>query len=692
MPVRLPNDGFAVGTYQRFTSGGLNMKRVIFLQSCLALAMATGIARAQEFGDNLYGYWPIDLGSGNTAQNLGGDGVPADIFGADWVTDEGRSALQFIRDEQDYVDLNTTLPALRLMEDDFTWSFWGKNAAGNGNNDVIFGNRFDTDPRQFIKFTPTKFEYDQSVGAPGGVHEDVLYSEGKLADDGPWIHHLVVKEADLLTYYRDGAIDNSNFITGPDFTAEMAVYLAGDQMRENWSGMIDDVALWDRALNAGEVVTLAAQGADGLKSLLGAVGPIIPPVAGRGTIGSDSVSSSVVDGSLEFGPEESGSGLAQEWYAVGNPGDKAGVDGIFDNNLPVVPAFRSSGGSWWTGSGALTGVQTYPPEVQPPLADNYTVRSTGEILIESSGAFTFLDGVDDYTYLAIDTDRSGVAGDNPDEVLIDDNTWTCPDRSCNGGGNGWAEVTIDGVAAGGEWLALEFNMAEGGGGDHGVLFWDFDVAAAEGQRHQGLLVPFSDQAFFNEEEAIAALIPDSHLRSTTAPLVAGEVAGAIPNSPNGWEFDVNANDGTADAFTLDNPNADVFSTTLDVDGAVFVIAAEGDVSEGDTFQIVIADNIVGTPTISPAGWSFNSATGEVTFGADVMPLCGNFDGDMDVDTADRNIQVQNWTGALQEGGTATFDQGDCDGDGDVDTADQNGLVQNWTGAHHGWKYDGRRKR
>ena len=62
------------------------------------------------------------------------------------------------------------------------------------------------------------------------------------------------------------------------------------------------------------------------------------------------------------------------------------------------------------------------------------------------------------------------------------------------------------------------------------------------------------------------------------------------------------------------------------------------------------------------------------------PTCGNFDGDNDVDTADRNIQVTNWTGALMGGGTATFDQGDCDADGDVDTADQNGLINNWTGA------------
>ena len=63
------------------------------------------------------------------------------------------------------------------------------------------------------------------------------------------------------------------------------------------------------------------------------------------------------------------------------------------------------------------------------------------------------------------------------------------------------------------------------------------------------------------------------------------------------------------------------------------------------------------------------------------PVCGDFDGDGDVDSADRTNQTTGWTGALDDGsGTATFANGDCDGDGDVDSADVTGLVTNWTGA------------
>ena len=64
-------------------------------------------------------------------------------------------------------------------------------------------------------------------------------------------------------------------------------------------------------------------------------------------------------------------------------------------------------------------------------------------------------------------------------------------------------------------------------------------------------------------------------------------------------------------------------------------------------------------------------------------LIGDVDADGDVDTADQNTLVTNWTGALQAGdpnATKTPEQGDLDGDMDVDTADQNALISNWTGA------------
>lgn len=392
-------------------------------------------------------------------------------------------------------------------------------------------------------------------------------------------------------------------------------------------------------------------------------------VAGRGTIGNQ-----IVQGSREnqvFGPaEDEGPGLAQEWFSEPNPGNKAALDDIFDNNEPVVPTFRGENGTWWTGNSTPIGdLVDYPTEIDPPLTDNYSVRLTGEILIEESGTFRFADGVDDFTYLAIDADKSGVAGDVPEEVLIEDNTWTSVLRDANNGGEGLGEIDLD-VAEGGEWIAIEFNAAEGGGGDSGVLYWDYKpgegIGAGEG------FPEFPEDPIF-EDEAAALLVPESHLRSATRPLLSADINGSLPDSAGGWEFEINASDGTADAFVLENPDSNIFTTNLDVDGANFVISVEGDVSAGDSYQIIVADNITGTPSVFPPDWVFSS-NGFITFGSGVA---GDFNGNGMRDTDDIDIL----SAAVRN--NETDSKFDLNGDGNVDAADRTEWVEVLTNTHFG---------
>jgi len=219
--------------------------------------------------------------------------------------------------------------------------------------------------------------------------------------------------------------------------------------------------------------------------------PLPTAVAGRNNVGNQTVSSAQEN--LVFGPAgDPTPGLAQEWYSATNPGNKAAVDQIFDNNDPIVPVFQArNGATWWTGNQPAFGeLDQYPQEVQPTFNatdnNNYVVRATGELFVPESGSYRFADGVDDYTYLAIDLDKSGVAGDTPDEVLIDDNNWTDVYRTQNPMGDGWAETDIN-VSQNGEWLAVEFNMGEGGGGDAGVLYWDYNPNAPPSRCPAGAL-------------------------------------------------------------------------------------------------------------------------------------------------------------------------------------------------------------
>ena len=397
---------------------------------------------------------------------------------------------------------------------------------------------------------------------------------------------------------------------------------------------------------------------------------VVPPasVAGDGLIGGASLSGTRSNQVFGEGGENV-PGLGQLWYSIGNPGSKEGVDNIFNNNDPAVPYFQADGGtSWWSGSDEVRDIPQYPTETDGVITgDNYTVKLQGEILIEESGFIQFLDGVDDYTYLAIDIDRSGVAGDTEDEVLIDDNDWTNALSNANGGAP-IVEAEFD-VAAGGEWLAIEFNMAEGGGGDSGTLYWDAGPEAEFFPSNQGDGV--------DEIDAALLLIPDTNLRSPSflPEVLSGDINATIPDSATGWEFEINVDDGTSDAFVVDNPDSEVFTTTLDLEGAEFILDIDGEVSEGDSFQIVVADNFTGTPTISPEGWSFDPATGSVVFGT--ISACnpntlGDIDGSGDVAFADFLILSQNFGQAATDHTT-----GDIDCSGDVAFADFLVLSQNF---------------
>ena len=229
----------------------------------LSLALASGAKAADP---NLVGWWPLNEGAGDIAVDLSGNGNDGTIgnlnggLGTDgsvWVDDPDRGTV---------ISFNGTaggafvragdIPQMTLTND-FTWSFWAKHSAENtADNDIILGNRMDENavdfvPRQFIKFTPTKFEWHMN-----GNGDDNLDYDDIPADI--WLHHAVVKAGDQLTYYRNGIEASSGTFTQPlDFPQPL--YFGGDNEGsegENWSGLMSEVRMYNRALTGLEVLAV----------------------------------------------------------------------------------------------------------------------------------------------------------------------------------------------------------------------------------------------------------------------------------------------------------------------------------------------------------------------------------------------------------------------------------------------------
>jgi len=222
---------------------------------------------ATQPANNLWGHWPLNEGSGDVAADISGNNFDAIITnhesgglaldGSVWVEDvDFGTVLSFngVNGTGAFATVGLppafgTLPAMDL-NNDFTWSLWAKSEQG-ANNDTILGNRYAPDgseynPREFIKFTSSQFEFHTSGAGQNIDYDDLIIGE--------WNHHVAVKDGADLSYYRNGVLISSIVITEAPLN-EFPLYFGGFGL-ENWQGFLSDVRLWERAITAGEALTL----------------------------------------------------------------------------------------------------------------------------------------------------------------------------------------------------------------------------------------------------------------------------------------------------------------------------------------------------------------------------------------------------------------------------------------------------
>ena len=200
-------------------------------------------------------YWPVTENSGTTLANVVAGGTIGVLNGGPtFVTDPVRGqVLQF--SANGYVDAGV-LPQMTLTND-FTWSFWALNQTDpvTAPNQVILGNRYngidavDFVPREFTKFTPTKFEYHHD-----GIGENAEYTD--LANPSGWINLAVVKQANHFIAFQNGIVQGISVLTVGQNNPQ-PFYFGGNGFQETWTGQMDDVATWTNAMPTSSIVGIA---------------------------------------------------------------------------------------------------------------------------------------------------------------------------------------------------------------------------------------------------------------------------------------------------------------------------------------------------------------------------------------------------------------------------------------------------
>ena len=237
------------------------LKNIVTSRPFLSLGLiAAGAVLPLPVRAELIGHWAFDEGTGTNAADSSAAGNDGVITNATWGTDDVRDNYLIFNGIDSVVDPSVFLPVMELPND-FTWAAWVNSQepiSGTQQNAIIMGNRFDAFgvdfiPRQFIKITPTKFEWQQDGNGTDNLEAPDL-------DVGTWHHVAVVKNDGGLEYYFDGESIGELGFSQVIGDAAHPFYIGGQtgvaSQNEFFNGFIDDVRIYDEALEAAEVLAL----------------------------------------------------------------------------------------------------------------------------------------------------------------------------------------------------------------------------------------------------------------------------------------------------------------------------------------------------------------------------------------------------------------------------------------------------
>jgi hypothetical protein len=246
----------------------------IFMVGCKTATVRADISKG------LLGYWPLDEGAGEATVDASGNGNEGIIKGApNWVQGKFGKTLSFDGvDDCVYVGNN---PDLDHGKGDFTISAWIKTTYAELDEDpTIFGKGGDSEGG--IRYCLMLHETHNGIRFVLDNDIEKYWPEGQVVvTDDQWHHVVGMRDGTYLRIYVDGVQDTSEFASNlntefntftipADYdlggTSQYGAYIgvihshAKGHLQKFFNGLIDDVAVWNRALSTDEVSHLYNNG------------------------------------------------------------------------------------------------------------------------------------------------------------------------------------------------------------------------------------------------------------------------------------------------------------------------------------------------------------------------------------------------------------------------------------------------
>jgi hypothetical protein len=246
--------------------------RNLGLATVAAASLLSALSGQAALKDNIVAYWPLDEVVGTKTPDLvsGYDMELVNLTAADLVEGKRGKAFKFENARQTMLKrVNSAGEQLPINQfPALTISFWA-NVTGTGNSDLrLFseGNTADNNPLFNLGTANTGNDnsLDLFFRQTGWTDVNHLRSVGQPLD-GTWRHITFVQEADgTRVLYVDGVKDDVEIPAKEAGDWRLNTTTIGGILRANpthWvNGLIDDVAMWNRALTPAEVTQLVNEG------------------------------------------------------------------------------------------------------------------------------------------------------------------------------------------------------------------------------------------------------------------------------------------------------------------------------------------------------------------------------------------------------------------------------------------------
>ena len=226
-------------------------RRIAFLtlNSCLLLAALVPASVARGAEEGLVACWDFDEGKGNVLHDRSGNNNHGKIHGAKWVKSGKGFALKFDGDG-DYVDCGDN-PALRIRGD-MTITAWVMLMASpypnrNINWYVVGCEEYEHSGFMLrIDGETGKLTYRSSQE---NSHQYI--HSYKSLENNTYYHVAVVKKGEIITYFVDAEPDVRFRVKDP---GQGAVAFKISDQEQSFSGLMDDLRIYGRALSEQEMV------------------------------------------------------------------------------------------------------------------------------------------------------------------------------------------------------------------------------------------------------------------------------------------------------------------------------------------------------------------------------------------------------------------------------------------------------